>query len=215
MPRRLPAPIPFLALALLAGPLAVRAAEPVQKLVPKMPPAEVIQALRKGGYVILFRHASTERAEVDDDFVVAAECKSQRNLSAQGRAEAEAIGRAFQALQIPVEQVLTSPYCRCVEMGELAFGRGEVSQLLAPEGEISGEERGLRIRELLGTKPAGGGNNVLISHTAALLYSFGLQTTPEGIAHVFRPNPVGPPTYVGFVTPADWQNVAPAPADGS
>ena len=54
------------------------------------------------------------------------------------------------------------------------------------------------------TRPDDGRNTVLVTHTANLLYSFGLQAQPEGIAHVFRPAVVGPAVYLGAMLPGDW-----------
>jgi hypothetical protein len=112
-----------------------------------------------------------------------------------------------------VGEVQTSPYCRCIESGELAFGKAEPSALLSVFDALpptEKDERGLEIRKLLATPPAEPGTNtVLITHTGTLLYSFGLDTMPEGIAHVFKPGPVaGLSQYVGRVEPAEWVSLA-------
>jgi hypothetical protein len=49
---------------------------------------------------------------------------------------------------------------------------------------------------------------VLITHTGTLLYSFGLDARPEGIAHVFRPGPAGTSVYLGSLLPEDWTRFA-------
>ena len=59
----------------------------------------LIAALRQGGYVIYFRHAATDMTQTDSDL---SRCETQRNLNAQGRADARVIGAAFQTLGIPV-----------------------------------------------------------------------------------------------------------------
>jgi phosphohistidine phosphatase SixA len=53
----------------------------------------------------------TDEARDDTD------CACQRNLSAAGRRQARAIGRAFRALRIPVAAVLVSAYCRHARRG--------------------------------------------------------------------------------------------------
>src|SRR6266540_5123083 len=57
--------------------------------------------LRRGGHVIALRHAATDFSMADEarDY---ADCAHQRNLSAPGRRQARAIGRAFGALRVPV-----------------------------------------------------------------------------------------------------------------
>ena len=81
--------------------------------------------------------------------------------------------------------------------------------------ELSGADkdaRGKLIRRLLNTPPPENQNTVLITHTGTLLYSFGLQTTPEGITHIFRPAEFGQAIYVGRVTPNEWADLAGHPA---
>jgi phosphohistidine phosphatase SixA len=153
-----------------------------------------------------------EGAQDDQD------CASQRNLDERGRQAAMEVGAAFKRLGISVGTVLTSPYCRCVDTGKLAFGKGTATADLAAFDELSGPEkdaRGRLIRKLLNTPPAEGVNNVLITHTGTLLYSFGLQTQPEGIAHVFRPAEFGNAIYLGRVTPEQWAVLAESMGAGS
>ena len=51
------------------------------------------------------------------------DCARQRNLNAEGRRQARAIGTALRRLDIPVGEVVTSPYCRTRDTARLAFGR--------------------------------------------------------------------------------------------
>ena len=68
------------------------------------------------------------------------------------------------------------------------------------------QQRGQRVDrpELLATAPEAGTNVVLITHTGTLLYSFGLETRPEGVAHVFRPGAANTSVYLGSLAPEDW-----------
>jgi hypothetical protein len=61
---------------------------------------------------------------------------------------------------------------------------------------------------MLGTPPKPGANTVLITHTGTLLYSFGLSSRPEGIAHVFRPDESGTAIYVGMMIAEQWPELA-------
>jgi phosphohistidine phosphatase SixA len=189
-----------------------------QALQPRLEGSDLIEALREGGLVILMRHMST------DSFVPGAgahddrDCASQRNLDERGRQEARDVGAAFKSLGIPVGTVLTSPYCRCVETGTLIFGKGTPSEDLAVFDELSGSEkeaRGKLIRKLLNTAPADGRNTIMITHTGTLLYSFGLETRPEGIAHIFRPAEFGNAIYLGRVAPKQWTALAGSMGAGS
>jgi len=82
----------------------------------------LLAALRKGGYVLYLRHASTDFGQNDEAMTSFDDCSSQRNLTDQGRAEARAIGVAVTALHIPADPVLASPFCRTLETARLVFG---------------------------------------------------------------------------------------------
>jgi broad specificity phosphatase PhoE len=154
---------------------------------------------------------STEPVAPDPDVFDLRDCATQRNLSELGRSEARQVGEAFRKLEIRVSKVLSSPYCRCLETRRLAFGEVTESDVLSVGDELSVPERSERggvVREMLATPPEAGANTVLITHTGTLLYSFGLNSRPEGIVHVFRPTGAGPAVYVGMVTPDQWPELA-------
>ena len=181
-----------------------------QALKPSLEGPALVEALKRGGYVVLMRHATTEHVAPDPPTFNLRDCSTQRVLSEEGREQARRIGKSFARLGIPVGQVLSSPYCRCLETGRLAFGRVTESELLSVWDTLSvpeRSERGGMVREMLATPPPPGGNTVLITHTGTLLYSFGLKTRPEGIAHVFRAAD-GKATYMGSLTPEDWPRLA-------
>ena len=48
---------------------------------------DLTRSLKAGGLVVVFRHAATDFSKPDQDPVVVSDCSTQRNLSAQGRAE--------------------------------------------------------------------------------------------------------------------------------
>jgi len=203
------------AVALLAFALAAAAEAQVggQKLAPRLQGKQLVEAIQRGGTVILLRHTTTDHRTPDPNMMVLDDCTTQRNLSDVGRRQAERIGEAFQKLRIQVDRVLASPYCRTMETGGLAFGEVESSEVLrvgdAPAGE-GRDDPGIAIRKLLDTKPADGKNSVLVGHSVTLLYAFGLSAKPEGIAHVFRPSGLGlgMPEYLGTMMPGDWPKYA-------
>ena len=191
--------------------LASEAGAQGQALQPQLEGRELLEALQKGGLVLLMRHMSTDSFVPEVGAPVNEECANQRNLDERGKREAKGVGEEFKRLEIPVGQVLTSPYCRCVETGMLAFGSAEKTEELSVFDELAGaakDARGKQIRQMLNIVPPAHQNTVLITHTGTLLYSFGLQTTPEGIAHIFRPAEFGNAIYVGRVTPEGWTYLA-------
>lgn len=115
------------------------------------PGGDLLARLRDGGLTIVMRHAQTDRSQPDASTVDLNDCATQRNLSAQGRADARAVGAAVDRLDIPVGEVWASPYCRSMDTAELAFGRFEVThglERLYPERDEDADSRlNQRIRE--------------------------------------------------------------------
>lgn len=75
-------------------------------------------ALRKGSYVVLLRHAVAPGTGDPDHFDLA-DCSTQRNLSDVGRTQAAAIGDLFRLHGIDIARVVSSQWCRCLETARL------------------------------------------------------------------------------------------------
>ena len=69
-------------------------------------------------YVVLLRHAIAPGTGDPANFQLD-DCSTQRNLSEAGRQQARDIGKAFRDRNIPVTEVLSSQWCRCLETAEL------------------------------------------------------------------------------------------------
>src|SRR5215467_16033670 len=87
--------------------------------------AEWINAVRQGGYVIVFRHGATHQDQADTDPLNPKNVAQQRQLNDDGRALAKSIGEAMHKLRIPVGQVQTSLFQRAIDTGTL-MGFGDV-----------------------------------------------------------------------------------------
>jgi broad specificity phosphatase PhoE len=105
----MPIVLAFLFLLVMVWPQALRASE------------DAWQALQQGGTIALIRHARAPGTGDPANFRLE-DCATQRNLSAEGRRQAQAIGEAFRARRIPVERVLSSRWCRALDTATLAFG---------------------------------------------------------------------------------------------
>lgn len=81
--------------------------------------------LKQGGYVLLIRHAVTTPGAGDPSGFKLEDCTTQRNLSTEGRAQAKRLGEAFRARAIPISEVRSSEWCRCLETARLAFGKAK------------------------------------------------------------------------------------------
>lgn len=126
--------------------------------------------LKAGGQVVLIRHALTTPGAGDPAGMKIEDCGTQRNLSDEGRRHAVRIGAEFERRGIPVERVLSSPWCRCLETARLAFGKPEISGALS---NLFGrpENREPQVREIRALAGAhrGKGNLVLVTHGSVVL----------------------------------------------
>ena len=145
-----------------------------------------VEKLRDGGYVVTFRHAATDQGmDTTDDL---SDCSRQRNLDAEGRRQSREIGRAFERLDIPVDRVMASPFCRTRDTAQLAFGRVQRTRALLSVEFFDSVREGRRkgLRRLLRTEPRDGTNTVLVTHGSAILDAIG-EEPEEGDAVIVEP----------------------------
>jgi len=81
---------------------------------------EILENLKNGGYIIFIRHAYAPGGGDPENFDIT-NCSTQRNLDNSGRLQSKEIGNFFLKNKIPVDQVLSSEWCRCKETSEIAF----------------------------------------------------------------------------------------------
>jgi phosphohistidine phosphatase SixA len=166
------------------------------------PHPQLSRDLREGGYVLYFRHATTDMSRNDAGMKSFEDCASQRNLTERGREEARAIGEHFRRLNIPVGEVLASPFCRTMETARLAFGRAQASNDV--RGGPVQASRYDALKKLLSTPVPKGTNRVISSHGNPFYALAGAPYLAEGEMAVVRPQ------GSGFVVLArlrveDWQ----------
>ncbi|HEY0847081.1 MAG TPA: histidine phosphatase family protein [Noviherbaspirillum sp.] len=154
------------------------------------PEDAVWEALKSGRHVVLIRHAITEPGIGDPPGFRVDDCSTQRNLSAEGRRDATRIGEAFRNRAIPVSEVLSSRWCRCIDTARLAFGTvTPVSMLdsMFNDKERPAEEKRREVFERVERRPATG-NLVLVTHNRNILALTGISpvsgeivvVTPDG-----------------------------------
>ena len=81
---------------------------------------KLIDQLHDGGKLIFIRHAYAPGSGDPNNFNLD-DCSTQRNLSKEGRKQAEYIGEFFRNNKIKIEKVLSSEWCRCKETAQIAF----------------------------------------------------------------------------------------------
>ncbi len=151
-------------------------------------PSVLLSELRKGGYILYFRHAATDLSQNDSKMKSYEDCSGQRNLTDSGRADASAVGTAIQRLRIPVGSVLASPFCRTVETAQLMFGRAEkTQQVRGGPAAPAGSDRYAPLRRILIAPVRKGANLAVVSHANPFYSVAGPPYLAEGEAAVIRP----------------------------
>ena len=196
-------------LLLLGAPGLLSAGQLTGDTSAKLSGPELVKELQKGGHVIYFRHGTTsEQGEKDVAGADLDDCSRQRPLSDAGQAQSRAIGAAVKALGIPVGDVYSSPYCRCLDTARNIFGKATKSNFLHFAIHLRSSDRTsitTQLLDLLSTVPRPGTNTALVSHTANLQEAVGIWPKPEGVAHIFKPRGDGTFAYVGVMQPEAWQ----------
>jgi broad specificity phosphatase PhoE len=143
--------------------------------------------------VVLVRHTITTPGAGDPPGMRLDDCSTQRNLTDEGRRHARRIGEEFRSRGVPVERVLSSPWCRCLETARLAFGKAETSEPLSNLfGRGENRERQVREMRTIAGEKRGRANLVLVSHGSTILALTGVSpatgemviVTPQGEGRV-------------------------------
>lgn len=169
---------------------------------PAMADDALRNTLQSGGYVVLIRHAITEPGIGDPPGFKLGECSTQRNLSAAGREDAKRIGEFFRNNGIPVAEVWTSRWCRCVDTATLAFGTVRQVPTLDSMFRDSETSKATKARELLTAveKWSGRGNLVLVTHAQNILEMTGVSPS-SGEMVVASPEPPNKFRVIGRLDP--------------
>lgn len=118
---------------------------------------ELATLWRREGGVLLVRHAVTEAGLGDPPEFALGQCRTQRNLSADGQRASRAMGEWARTNGFKPDAVRTSQWCRCQDTARLAFGQYEdwppLNSTFAGQGNPSAQIQALRERLL--AMPAG------------------------------------------------------------
>ena len=183
----------------------------------------LLERLRSGGLVIVFRHGGTgpdsDRADAvggrspypgssKDRQAAYLDCDRQRLLSDAGRDELRKIADSIRKIGLLVGEVFASPMCRTRETAWLLVGQVISSEaLIGPENDSRDH--------LATTIPADGTNRVLVSHgyvvgsiVSDLEGTAPNQFAPPGYGFVLEPDGNGNFEVLARLGPEDWARVA-------
>jgi broad specificity phosphatase PhoE len=170
---------------------------------------QVAQDLKRGGYILYFRHPQRQKwdsviafdvyetamnAYATDASYSAAVC-----LTPQGREEAKMIGKIFELAKVPVGAVYSSPVCRARQAAELAFGRVDTLSRGLIHTPVSNPSNAAaftaELKKVLTTiAVAPGKNAVITAHGNTLENNKGLFAT--GVEFLGNPGPTETGFYV-------------------
>jgi phosphohistidine phosphatase SixA len=96
---------------------------------------DLVAALRTPGHIGLMRHSTAPGSDDPPNFKLGA-CGTQRNLSASGRAQAQAIGARLRQAGLTGIRVVSSQWCRTLDTARL-LDIGAVEELPALNSLVS------------------------------------------------------------------------------
>ena len=137
------------------------------------------------GLVILYRHALAPGGGDPANFDVD-DCATQRNLSAAGRRQAVRMGRQLRTRDIPVAEVISSPWCRSRDTARL-MRVGPVREMSRLGSVFQSSDRTAERRERATTKlirrhAASDGVLVVVGHQANIIDLTGIApASGEGV----------------------------------
>jgi phosphohistidine phosphatase SixA len=195
------------ALLLVVAALPARAAQ--------LSGAELVAALRQGGYVILMRHASSPNIIPSKTVANPDNTKPERQLDEEGRNSARLMGEAIKTLGIPLGAVLSSPTYRALETIRLAaFSTPATFEQLGDGGSSMSPQAVAEWTSWLKTKtseqPKAGTNTLIVTHLPNISAAFpdDAKGLKDGEALIFRPDGKGGVELVARVTIGEWPQLA-------
>jgi len=172
---------------------------------------DILQMLRPGGYVIVFRHGATYPDQADTDPLHDDNIAKQRQLNDKGRADAKEVGEVFRAAGVPIGKAYSSRFYRAVETARLIGGREPQATLDVTEGGLvvspnENNRRAQAFRAIVATVPAPGTNTLLVTHKPNILDVFGKDwfEVKEGEASIFKPDGNGSYALIARVQIGQW-----------
>lgn len=176
-------------------------------------PADIAQALRRGGYVIYLRHGRTrydqlelERNNRRAGLLDLSRCDTQRQLSDAGRAEMQVAGAQFRTARLPIGKAFSSRYCRAIESARFFVDDAVAVEDLSGEGEV-GLNPANRPRTLafLSRQPPAGSNHFMMAHGGVFWEATGFVIQE---AHCVVLDPVNLKVVVARIGPYEWSALA-------
>ncbi len=158
------------------------------------------------GLVVLMRHAIAPGGGDPAGFTLG-DCSTQRQLSAQGRSQARAIGKEFTSRDIPIAGVRSSRWCRAVDTARLlGLGRVRSAPALDSVFTASGRVADMKKRQtekIIRDHRNKSGVLILVGHQANIIDLTGIAPDSGG-AVVVQADATGRIRVIGQLAPPDF-----------
>lgn len=171
----------------------------------------LVEQLRHGGFLLVMRHASSPQNAPDKSVADPQNVNLERQLDQKGRETAEAMGRAFKILRIPVGSVLSSPTYRALETIRLAgFGTPTTVPQLGDQGHsmarLNGPGPAAWLQAAVKQRPAKRENTIIVTHMPNIIAAFPEQANglQDGETLIFAPDGNGHAKFEGTVLIGEW-----------
>ena len=169
----------------------------------------LLDALRRGGYVIVMRHAASPAQPPDKATANADNVNLERQLDAAGRASATAMGKALRDLKIPIGEVASSPTYRALETVRLAqFAAAKTYAEIGDGGQsmqASTDAQAAWLQKKVTETPAGT-NALVVTHMPNIARAFPQLASgvADGEALVFHADGKGSAMLVARIKIDEW-----------
>lgn len=180
--------------------------------------ADLFNAMKKGGYIMSFRHAaasvgSDQTSSKVTDWWKSCESTLARQITLPiGKNQSDSTGKVIKFLKIPVDTTLTSEFCRCRQTTEY-FNLGVPNKTLKDLTFFVYEEsdRYEKTMKMFAARPIGTKNYVVVGHAG-----YSKTPTPAPLASlewgdcaVFQQVAVGTePKYIQTIKVKEWTELA-------
>ena len=165
----------------------------------------LVAELKRGGYLVYFRHTSTFRDQVEMEgrnvragLLSLDDCSTQRVLNETGVREARRQAENVRALGIPYALVYVSRYCRARDHAQWFTNTPVFSDALTPERNA---DKARELKRMLALPPAPGTNTFFFAH-GGILWQATDYDSVEAETFVFRAG--SPPTLVAAIKMDEW-----------
>jgi len=173
---------------------------------------QLVESLRKGGLVIVMRHASSPREVPTKETAAAGNTKLERQLDETGRDTATAMGNALRQLRIPISTVLSSGTFRALQTIKLAgLGEPTVAAELGDGGQsmqVTSDAQSAWLKARVTQAPASG-NVLLVTHMPNVSRAFPeWGAVADGESVILRPDGKSF-TVLGRIKIEEWPTLRP------